>query len=184
MKKSLILFAGLLFSTLCNAQQWEHSFYMDEFGDKTQDDYVGIFIDDGNFSNSATSNSPLTVQIHLTLEKIIFDLHEYQSGPPIGKGLDSDNTSYTLFLKVEEAEGLHSGIQRIKLYALKNHLAISKNFGEEWEKEIDYNIFINILKKSNYFLKCYILIEDSYFTIKYNFVINPNGFTAAYKMLN
>ena len=60
---------------------WEVDYYVDEFGDKTNDAYVrGEF--HGTFSNSATNGSSLTVYVYMDKDKpnrIAFRLLEYDS---------------------------------------------------------------------------------------------------------
>ncbi len=58
--------------------QWELNYFIDEFGEKTNDGYI-LHICDGEFSNSATTDSKLFVKIIVTPEQIRFDTFEYGS---------------------------------------------------------------------------------------------------------
>jgi len=72
---------------------WNYNFYVDEFGDRTNDGYVKLKTK-GNFSNSATSDSPLTVEMYLnegSTDNPWFRLYEYAGNNPI-KGTYSDST--------------------------------------------------------------------------------------------
>jgi hypothetical protein len=53
--KKLLLLSGLLLSLMSNAQ-WDTHYYVDEFGDRTDNSYDS-FVAEGTFSNSATRNS-------------------------------------------------------------------------------------------------------------------------------
>lgn len=58
--------------------QWELNYFIDEFGEKTNDGYI-LHTCDGEFSNSATTDSRLFVKIIVTPEQIRFDTFEYGS---------------------------------------------------------------------------------------------------------
>ena len=66
---------------------WTKGFYVDDFGDKTNDGFISITTK-GKFSNSATEGSPLTVRMYLNngdLEKEDpwFRFYEYDGRNPI-----------------------------------------------------------------------------------------------------
>lgn len=57
---------------------WELQYFVDDFGEKTKEGYI-IDVCDGEFSNSATTNSFLSVRIIVTPDDIRFDMYEYGS---------------------------------------------------------------------------------------------------------
>lgn len=57
---------------------WELQYFVDDFGEKTNEGYI-IDVCDGEFSNSATTNSFLSVRIIVTPDDIRFDMYEYGS---------------------------------------------------------------------------------------------------------
>ena len=93
MKKLLAL---LLLSPLAYADvgDWSKSFYVDEFGDETNDGFISQTVK-GKFSNSATENSPLRVRMFINNANVMentpwFRLYEYDGRNPI-KGVYSQN---------------------------------------------------------------------------------------------
>ena len=94
MKKLLLVFTFLLISLnseLHSAEvgNWEKSFYVDDFGDKTNNGFISQTVK-GKFSNSATQNSRLRVKMYinnanLNLKENIpwFRLYEYDGTNPI-----------------------------------------------------------------------------------------------------
>jgi len=59
---------------------WEKSFYVDDFGDPTEDSYMSVQVE-GVFSNSATENSELTAVLMVDGDFLNIQLYEYNSGP-------------------------------------------------------------------------------------------------------
>ena len=93
MKKLLAL---LLLSPLAFADvgYWSKSFYVDDFGDKTNQGFISQTVK-GKFSNSATQNSRLRVKILISNANVMenvpwFRLYEYDGRNPI-KGVYSQN---------------------------------------------------------------------------------------------
>ena len=93
MKKLLAL---LLLSPLAFADvgDWTNRFYVDDFGDKTNKGFISQTVK-GKFSNSATQNSRLRVEIYISNANVMenvpwFRLYEYDGGNPI-KGVYSRN---------------------------------------------------------------------------------------------
>jgi hypothetical protein len=66
---------------------WQIGKFKDEFGDQTNQSFVSTKLE-GRFSNAATSNSPLFVQVLLTKNDGAIFLHEYQPGSP-AQGFES-----------------------------------------------------------------------------------------------
>lgn len=56
---------------------WKTAYYVDEFGDKTNDEYIYTEVK-GVFSNTATQDSPLTVQIAVDHDVVSIFLYEYE----------------------------------------------------------------------------------------------------------
>ena len=84
MKKLFFLMMLVAFSTTTIAQleygKWETVEVTDEFGDLTGDTVTSAFFE-GTFSNSATTNSELTVRILDYGDAIMVKLFEYSSTP-------------------------------------------------------------------------------------------------------
>jgi len=180
MKKIIVLLLGIVLVVNLNAQNWRHYYYVDEFGDKTNRDFLQYDYKDGSFNNSATTNSECGLYLEITKEYVNFKLYEYLEEPSVGKQIG--DCTYELFMKIEKNNELMGGIKSYKLYTTNRSLIIyddNDDYG-------DYESFINILKKSVNPIKCYILIENNEYNSlnsKYNFVINPIGFTKAYEKL-
>lgn len=66
--------------------QWSLNYFIDEFGEKTNYGYI-LHTCNGEFSNSATTNSRLLVKIIVTPEQIRFDTFEYGSQKMKGEDL-------------------------------------------------------------------------------------------------
>ena len=86
---------------------WNYNFYVDDFGDRTNEGYV-MLRTKGNFSNSATSGSPLKVEMYLTeglTDNPWFRLYEYAGKNPI-KGIYSNSSNNRLKCKVKDSYGI------------------------------------------------------------------------------
>ena len=93
MKKllALLLLSPLAFADIGN---WSKSFYVDDFGDKTNKGFISQTVK-GKFSNSATQNSRLRVRMYINNADVMentpwFRLYEYDGRNPI-KGVYSRN---------------------------------------------------------------------------------------------
>ena len=84
--------------------KWEIKYYVDEFGDKTENGYVFRVIDDGLFSNSATSNSKLSVKFLIEPNELTIMLLEYGSNYVKGSQKSPDN--YEVALKISDQKYL------------------------------------------------------------------------------
>tara|TARA_B100001057_G_scaffold105018_1_gene102496 strand:- start:163 stop:954 length:792 start_codon:yes stop_codon:yes gene_type:complete len=85
---------------------WEYSFYVDEFGDYTNKGFVSLTTL-GTFSNTATKNSPLKVEMYLndgSTENPWFRLYEYAGNNPI-TGIYSDSSLNRLNCKAKDISG-------------------------------------------------------------------------------
>lgn len=76
---AITLMLGMTSFGQLNYDEWETNFYVDDFGDPTEESYSRVFCQ-GTFSNSATSNSELTVKVLDDGEYITISLYEYNRG--------------------------------------------------------------------------------------------------------
>ncbi len=82
---------------------WKYNFYVDDFGDRTNDGYV-MLRTMGKFSNTATSGSPLKIEMYLNeglTDNPWFRLYEYAGNNPI-RGIYSNSAYNTLRCKVRD----------------------------------------------------------------------------------
>ena len=149
---------------------WTFDRFVDEFGDKTGRQYMVLSIT-GTFSNSATTNSCLTVDLVITSNSADFRLYEYCRIHPV-KNFHSDGTLYTM--KTKDQAGVRHD------FYLKNYeeaLVFYQMFSDSpGEKE-----FQNLLTKST-LLKVH-MYETENQTTEYNFNINCIGYNKAFKKL-
>lgn len=99
--KKLLLFAIIFIGLIsCNQSKfgiWEIGSYVDEFGEESGGKYVHATIE-GTFSNSATTDSPLTVSFGVLEESIGFRLYEYSRGH-----IEKDLTR--IYFKIKDSKG-------------------------------------------------------------------------------
>lgn len=81
---------------------WDVGYYVDSFGEPTEEAFVATNVS-GTFSNSATTNSPLTVRFLIDEDSIRIQLYEYAGNHPIkGEGYltmqikDADGKAHTI----------------------------------------------------------------------------------------
>ncbi len=172
MNKSLFCFLLLFFIFSINSYgQWSFQYYVDEFGDKTNESYISYTDYNGTFSNSATSGSKLITKLIVsysigdTIPTFRFDLYEYGRGPSVGKQIGE--STYTLNIKLS-----NSTSQSYDLYPGENSLYI--RFQSK-----DAESFFKHLKKESSPIKCYLEIDGEYSNQSYLFKINPVGFSNA-----
>lgn len=69
--------------------EWQKDYFVDEFGEKSNapEDAYAYIETDGDFSNSATTGSHLTVRILATPNQVRFNLFEYGSQMVKGEGI-------------------------------------------------------------------------------------------------
>ena len=167
MYKTLFSFIIIL-SSLSSSAQWTHKYFVDEFGDKTEDSYI-VSTCTGTFSNSATSNSKLSVNCMVEIEdsvpRIRFNLFEY------GNRMVKDFGGQNIVVKIKLSDGT---IESFKLYGNGQYATLG----------VDNSIkLIEILKRESKPLKVYIERYDDYSESKYNFTLSPIGFTNAVNKL-
>ena len=92
---------------------WKISYYVDEFGDRTDQGYIKNLKEiNGTFSNSATTDSYLQVDFLIEFDKVSIKLFEYSRDHPV-KGADI-NHSYSLSIK-------HNGKRINKKFSSRNY---------------------------------------------------------------
>ncbi len=173
MKLSKAFTITLLISlcTTLNAQ-WKIKYFVDDFGDKTNDNYITYLDNNGTFSNSAAKNAKLLAQIIISytsndsFPEIRFDLNEYGTNPAVGKAIGF--ATYKLTIKMSD--------NSTELYYLQ---AESNSLHFNPYSSRDILSFIENLIKEIKPIKCYIHIDGEYSNETYNFKINPLGFKNA-----
>lgn len=160
MRKLTVLLI-MLFSVELLFASWQIGNYVDDFGDNTGEHFAYTWID-GNFSNSATSNSNCRVRIigninaqnngltHMVTWE--FEIHEYGNNPP--NGFYSDSSAV---IRVKDDAG--------KVYTFKTS---NTEYFKNWNclTGQDAITFYNLIT-SNKNIKVAISIENT----KYNFTI-------------
>lgn len=152
---------------------WSIDYYLDDYGDKTDEAYVmGKF--DGTFSNTATTNSDLTVLFFYSPNECSIRLLEYDSikaNFPTGKyafiQFKIDNDEYKIDMNVPNlGEDLY-------LYALPKGMFISAHELEKQQKKRDKcDVLVNALKEGKQ-IKC--VIKNDYASTYY-FTLEGEGF--------
>lgn len=97
MIKIKLLFVSIFFTTF-SYSQWETKYYVDEFGDKTDQKYE-LIVATGTFSNSATLNSKATYSFIKDDESLIINVFEY------GNKLASEIESTFESVKIKQPNG-------------------------------------------------------------------------------
>lgn len=146
---------------------WNIQYFVDEFGDETNDGYVATRLT-GRFSNSATDGSPLTIRFIIKdSTDIAFKLYEYGSSNPVKE------SGFNRVL-VKDAEGV-----TYELYASNHSDRLSLSgytyYDKTGNKEIapSHSIMLWRIFKKGGSVK-FRVIEDKYTTSTYNFTIeNP-----------
>ncbi len=148
-----------------NFSSWEQGEYVDEFKQPTGKKY--LFCDStGTFSNSATTNSKLSVALQVDLDDIGIMMLEY--GNILVKGIyDSEDYSITI-LDDDNVKYYYTG-------------TIYKGGIRIYFKNADEGSVLNLLKNNSQ-LQFYIK-STKYSISTYLFSINTVGFTAAYESL-
>ena len=142
---------------------WNTDYFSDEFGDVTNNKFMFALVD-GTFSNSATNNSYLSVQITINKDKKIgIFLHEYHR----------DSSPVTII-----------GGLRLKLKNNKTNKSYRIHYARKWNDKggilINNIDIINFLKESNGLVHFY--IADDYSSV-YNFSVNADYFSDTLKTI-
>ena len=150
-----------------NTGIWEIDYYVNEFGDKTKNGYIRNRESiKGNFSNTATQDSPLDVKFLISNSKdISIKLFEYAGNNPV-KAISSENYS----VNIKDSEG--------KKYTLKA-VNVSDRF---CFNEFDSRKIHSILMKGGQVQ--FWIEEDSNSTNQYKFIIDKaDWYSNAYQKL-
>ena len=168
------------YSVKCDAKKearktgnWKQGKYVDAFGDYTDDGYMYMETK-GFFSNSATTNSPLRIELFLSngsVKSPTLRLYEYDSNNPV-KGVYSDANTISCRVK----NGLDD-IFSIGLYQAQGWDYLKINDVEKTKEDVD-KLKQAILRGGVAKFSC---TKKRYRSDKYNFTLNFNYFPNAQK---
>lgn len=144
--------------------KWEVKSFVDNFGDPTKDKYLVSFME-GKFSNSATSNSYLFVEILMTKKSAGIFLKEYDVTRPAQKF----TSSVQIQMKNERDEKLILNTSGV--WNQSGGIKLDNNIGDYYHGT--FKKFRDFIAKSSGPIK--VVIFDDYSSV-YNFSINPSGF--------
>lgn len=149
-----------------NVSSWALGEFVDEFKKPTGQKYISTTIYNGTFSNSATTNSPLSACVQVTSETIAIILWEY--GSQLVKGTFDTNEYEIIVLDQNNQKHYLSGIMyqgNMRVYVLNS----------------DESELLTLLKKAG---KLSFYLENSkYTTSTYLFTIDTTGFSGLYATL-
>lgn len=144
---------------------WQIGEFVDNFGDKSGRKYIQTR-SSGTFSNSATTNSFLSVEFFITTKNAGLFLHEYSSERSAVKFIGDG----TIIMKNEAGD------------------KISINTSDDWNQQggilisnTYYNQLVSFLKKSSGTVRVYVADE---YSSSYNFSISLLGFNEELILLN
>lgn len=147
-----------------NLSDWFVGEYTDEFDMPTGKKYIAIYGTDGEFSNSATSDSDLTAVLQIDGDNIGIMLWEY--GRSLVKGV-YDSTSYSI--TILDANGTRHNFTG----------TMTKGNTRVYFKSTDRAKIINILKQEG---ETMIYLKNSKYTVStYLFALDTKGFSEAYQ---
>ena len=124
-KKSVVASIFILSTIICFSieAQWVEQYYVDEFGDKTDQKYESL-IAQGTFSNSATTNSKATYSFIKDTESLLINVYEY--GSSLATSIDPTFET----VKIKQPSGNVVTIERV-FFTKSGKLFFSKdNFTE------------------------------------------------------
>lgn len=145
------------------------SYYVDEFKQPTKDGYVTSRSNiEGTFSNSATTNSKLSVILAADEEYITIFLYEY--GSYLVKNSSSRNSEvYDITMKT--ASGTKYNL-RGRIYPGGDRIVIDENYE---------STVLSALKSGG--TVSFYIVQSDYTTSEYLFTVNTSNFAAKYKEL-
>lgn len=170
MKKVKLMMMTLmmcLFTVSTFSQSWEVKESKDEFGDANGDKYAVCSNDGGTFSNSATTNSDLTVVVFYSKDVTYLTFWEYDRNKA-DFGSDIEYGS----IQIKDSIGT---VHNIKVEQFKSSLYIGKS---------DIELFVKLMCENNGYLKCYYKEVSKYSSSTYKFRLNTEGFKVAKETLN
>lgn len=145
---------------------WELKNYSDDFGEETSNKYL-VLMGNGFFSNSATSNSKLTVVFFYDKDSFSFRLFEYGSSPV----KDDDSAYYT---RIKDSEGV---VHEFRLW----NSGQSGQIGPMSLSGDDYKKMTQILEKGG---SITVLMHYSHYgQSDYQFKLDVDGFKNAVEFL-
>lgn len=156
-----------LFTMSAFSQSWEIEESKDEFGDATGDKYAVCINDEGTFSNSATTNSNLTVVVFYSKNSLHLTFWEYNRNKA-NFGGDIEYGS----IQIKDSMGT---VHNIKVKQFKSSLYIKKT---------DIKLFIKLMCENTGYLKCYYKEVSKYSSSTYKFRLNTEGFKTVKETLN
>lgn len=156
---------------------WQIRYYVDSFGDKTNKSYISLnYLIQGTFSNTATTNSPLYVEVLYDEENgFAFEFYEYSTDHCVRY---STKQEYTFAYKTEEGktDSITCYFSGQRLYPKRKVYTYSSD---------DYESFFNYMTEGGT-MKFSVQPLD-YSATKYSFSINMDYFSnalAKYEELN
>jgi len=149
---------------------WKTGNFVDNFGDPTGENFIYTEVD-GRFSNSATSNSYLFVEIIIKKNAAGILLHQYQKSNPAEKFIGSSE------IQMKNEAGQIISIRSYKEWNQKGGILI-----ENWPEISRYSFsqFRDFIKKSVGKIK--VVVIDEYSSV-FNFTIDATGFTNEFTKL-
>lgn len=152
---------------------WRTGFYVDEFGDSTDQGFVAL-TSSGSFSNSATTGSPLTVKMFINsgTRDPWFRLYEYAGNNPV-KGTYSDSRLNSLKCRVKQLENEPYTIEFTQFQG-----ADSFQLAGDGRNKLRTEIILRaaIESEANMKVSCYLIDRP---TTKYKFALDFNHFENA-----
>lgn len=146
---------------------WNINYYIDDFGETTDESFVIGLVTDGKFSNSATEGSDLSVRILVDSDNVRLRLYEYSQNNPI-------KDEGTLHLKIKDD---NNNIKEFGFDVSKEGYCNIEEYLEGTAEE-----FLDLLMK-NKKLRC-VGETNKYGSLSiYHFEINTKGFKKLYKKL-
>lgn len=151
---------------------WEISYYVDEFGDKTENVFVNnkAYIE-GKFSNSATNNSDCYALFLVNKNNVEIILYEYDSLYPVTK-ISSDKA----YIKIKTEDGTVYDFGST-IFTSQNRILIENSYSYEHDVETLFKAFVE-----NRYVTMSIQIKNSSInsTSQYVIKIPTNGFEEMY----
>jgi hypothetical protein len=151
---------------------WKSGMFADQFGDPTGEYYIKTEIE-GVFKNSATSGSPLYVEVLLKKDAAGIFLHEYDRSRPAEKLIGGAQ------IQMKNLANQRLIINTSSDWNQSGGILIDDYIGE-YAQIYDFSKFRSLIQKSEGLIK--VVIFDDYSSV-YSFSINADGFTEEFKKL-
>jgi hypothetical protein len=144
------------------SQNWDKSYYVDDWGDATSDAYLIYETQDGSFSDSAAVDSNLTAGVIVDLTDLQFVFMKYGSNYYI----PISDVTYTMAVKDENGN--------VKTFSAW------QNAGDERVYTSDTSSIVAMLKTPGTYSFCF---ESEELAEKFVFKVNSDNFLSAYNGL-